>query len=289
MAVPLVALDAILTALLALALALLIVAILRSLSKILGGIPGVGGWIAGKVDAMAQAITNALGAAFHGLDKLIGAAWHAMARYADQLWHQLEFTAHTLAVFGQILGNQLYSVTGLRSLVHRLEKVWHGIEHGVRDLTKAEHKLAHKVHVLEQEISKGIGEDVLPRVKTLEREITHVENKVIPDIRAGINTAETDISELAKYIADNFVTDAQLATEATAAAILAVAGLSWLRCNSNPFMNNRNACGLWGDLANLLALAVISAATLASIYELIAIAQKVTPTITQIASEALSV
>ena len=34
-------------------------------------------------------------------------------------------------------------------------------------------------------------------------------------------------------------------------------GLDWLRCKSNPFNKNKNACGLWSDLEGLLAAATL--------------------------------
>lgn len=282
-------LAALALALFCLALALAATVIVKALISSMGGVPLLGRVIGAVLSPVAHALSWAAGQLEAGVDAILGATLHSLAKVIEWTLDYYKAEASALRIVAGLVGRGIYDVSGLRSLVHRLEKVWHGIEHGVRDLTRDFHRLSHKVDVIEHELTKGIGDDVLPRLRHLERELGHVENQVIPGIRSAADAAEADVSELAKYIADNFVTDAQLATEATAAAILAAAGLSWLRCNSNPFNGNRNACGLWGDLANLLALAILDVAALASLYELIGIAQNVTPTITGLASDLLKV
>lgn len=282
-------LGALAIALLCLGLALIATLIVKSLISSMGGVPLIGRVIGGILSPVAHALSWAAGQAEQGVDSILGATLHTLAKVLEWSIDWVKAQAALGVTLASLVESLYHRTGGITGLVHFLERTWHGIEHGVRDLTRKFHGIEHRVTKIEHTVTTGIGHDLRIEVAGLKQEVTRLDNKVIPSIRSAANTAEADVSELAKYIADNFVTDAELATAATAAAILAAAGLSWLRCNSNPFMNNRNACGLWGDLANLLALVVIEAAALASIYELIKVAQKVTPTITGLASELLKV
>lgn len=248
-------LGALAIALLCLGLALIATLIVKSLISSMGGVPLIGRVIGAVLSPVAHALQWAAGQAEHGVDLILGATLHTLSKVLEWTFDYYKAQASALLQMAHIIGGQLYNVSGLRSVVTRLEKAWHGIEHGVRDLHREVTKLEHKVNVIDHEISKGIGDDVLPRLRHLEREIGHVENKVIPGIRSAADAAEADVSELAKYIADNFVTDAELVTEATVAALLTAGGLSWLRCNSNPFNGNKQACGLWSILERVLGLA----------------------------------
>lgn len=254
---PLIALDLLVVVLWVIAIALLISVIMGYVSGVLHGLPFPINQLAGPVDSLARGISNVCGKAIHLAEAAVGAAWHALARYLDTLWHTIEANAHIAALLAEEIGGQLAHVTGLSSLVHRLEKAWHGIEHGIKSLTREWHGIDRRVAKLERELAKGIGNDVRSQVKALEREFHRVTTKTIPAIESGVTTAENEVTQLSDYIANNFVTEAELATAATAATILAAGGLSWLRCNSNPFSNNHGACGLWSQLAKLLPLGVL--------------------------------
>lgn len=282
-------LGALVLALFCLALAVAATIIVKALIDSMGGVPVIGKVIAAILNPVVHALSWAAGQLEHGVDAILGATFSTLSKVLEWTFDLYKEQAAALLQIAHLVGGQLYHLTGLNSLVHRLEKVWHGIEHGIKTLTREYHGIDRRVHKLERELARGIGHDLRIQVAGLEKEVGHLEHKVIPAIESGVTAGEQDVSQLAKYIADNFVSNAELATEATAAAILAVAGLSWLRCNSNPFNNNKNACGLWGTLANLLALAVLDLAALASLYELIGKAQKVTPTVAGIASDLLKV
>lgn len=236
------------------ALALAITYLLRHIADTVRGIRIVGGYIADKIDGMAQALSNAAGSLENGVDKLIGASWHALARYTDDLWHAIAAQSQALLVLGQHIGSHVYNVTGLRSLVHHLERVWNGIEHGVKTLTRTVHRLGRRIARLEHDLAHGIGADVLPRIRSLDRALGRVEHKTIPALRGEVATLEGDVTALGEYIRANFLSNATEAVTAAVAVALAALGLGGLRCNTLGNMMKRRGCGLWGDLESILGL-----------------------------------
>lgn len=272
-----------------LALALVIADLAFAVYLIVENLPFPLNKLAPAVKAISQAITNACGKVESGIDKLIGAAWHQSARQMDRLWHEIEHHALNIYQASSVVHSHAVAINELAAKWRSERAVAKARGGRIAHIEHELHGIDRKVREIEHELSKGIGEDVLPKIKSLDRELTKIEQQVIPGIRSAADTAEGEVTALGRYIADNLVTKADIATEATAAAVLTAAGLNWLRCNSNPFMNNRGACGLWGDLANLLALAAVDIAALASLYELVGIAQDVTPTVTKLASDILKV
>ena len=252
--VPLVALDVLVLVLWTIAAALAIALIMREIGNIMAAIPVVGGYLARAVGSIANAVSTAVGFIEKGIDHLIGAAWHLLARYMDTLWHQIETQSGILAQFGQIVGNELYKVTGLRSLVHRLEQAWHGIEHGVKTLTREFNGIEHRVKTLERQLVKGIGHDLRIQVAGLENELTHIERRVIPGLRHGIKTAEGEVTQLEQFIkalpgVRYFDWAAGIVTAAIGAEIF-----NLFKC-SNLLNSARNrGCGLWNGLEDLLGL-----------------------------------
>lgn len=231
-------------------------ALLGGIVSFLESIPVIGHGLAGPFKAVEQVVTNACGLIVAKCEALVGASFHVFARFTDWLWRDMVAQATALLHVAKLVGNGVYSITGLRTLVHRLEKVWHGIEHGVKTLTKRVHGIDRRLHRLERELAAGIGNDVRVRVAGLEHELHKLTTKTIPRIKKEAQTAEADITALGKYIADHYVSNATTDIEAAVAVGLAALGLGGLRCNSNPWKDNPNPCGLWGDLADLLGLAL---------------------------------
>lgn len=252
--VPLVALDVLVLVLWTIAAALAIALIMREIGNILAVIPVVGGYLARAAGAIGNAVSTAVGFIERGIDHLIGAAWHLLARYMDELWHQIETQSGLMAQFGQIIGNELYKVTGLRSLVHRLEQAWHGIEHGVKTLTREFNGIEHRVKTLERQLVKGIGHDLRIQVAGLENEVTHLERRVIPDVRRGIRTAEGEVTQLEQFIkALPGVRYGEWAAGIVAAGLGAEL-LNLFKCPT--FLNKTlgRGCGLWNALEDILGL-----------------------------------
>jgi hypothetical protein len=231
-------------------------ALLGPIVSVLESIPIIGGKLAAPLKATGQAVANACGALISKCEALVGSSFHVLARLMDWLWKQTVGEAAALLHVAKLVGNGIYSVSGLRAAVHRLERVWHGIEHGVKSLERRWHGIEHRVHRLEHELAAGIGNDVRVEVGKLDRELHRLRTRVIPKIESEAQAAEADVAALGKYVRDHYLANTEAELEAAVAIGLAALGLGGLRCNSNPWKNNKSACGLWGDLSDLLGLAL---------------------------------
>lgn len=273
-ALPLVALDVLVIALWTIAAALAIALIMDKLAAILSGVPAVGGWLAGHVRGMAQAITNACGHLLGGIDHLIGAAWSALSHYLNTMFSQ--FVAHSalIAHLAELVAGGLYRVTGLRAIVHRLDKAVHVVLHRFTTMGREIYRLGRRVKTLEREIGKGIGHDLRIHIKALERWEKAAKAQLESDAQAITETIPAEIGQIKDWLGIRSGINYKTWAAALATALLASIGLGGLRCNSNPFKNNPNACGLWGDLADILGL-VVAAELALNFDELVHSAQEV--------------
>lgn len=253
---PLVALGTLTLVLWVIATATAIAVVVGYITGWLQGLPFPLNKMAAVTQALAEAVTAACGKLESGVDGLIGAAWHSLARLTDALWEEIEAHSGVLARYGGTLGKLIDLALHLKSYAtHAAHSLAAGIGN-VRALSRALTHLERRVKVLEHDVAHGIGEDVLPRVKSLDRELHHLEHKVIPKIRQEAQAAEGDVTALGQYVRDHYLANTTDAIEGAVAVGLAALGLSGLRCESNPWKNNPNACGLWGDLSDLLGLAL---------------------------------
>ena len=250
-------------------------ALLGPLIRFVSYLPWIGGALGGLLRTVEQAVANACGSIESGCDQLLGASWHLTARYLDRLWNVITGTPTALLHVARVVGGHVYSVSGLKSLVHYLTRLEHVTAARIRPLVRRLDHLLHRVHALEHDIAKGIGEDVLPRIRSLDRELHRLETKTIPRIEAEARTAEQDVTALGEYVRAHYLTNTAADIEAAVAIGLAALGLGGLRCNSNPFKDNPNACGLWNDLSALLGLAAITLGAL-NLEELVHMMQGVT-------------
>jgi len=260
--VPLVALDVLVVVLWTIAAALAIALIMNKLSAILDGVPWVGGKLSSAAKSMAQAISNAAGTLEAGIDHLIGGAWHALSRYIDSLWHQLTTQAHLIALLAHLVGRLVHDVVGMRHLVHGASRALHVVLHRFVVIGHELDRLGHRVKVLERDFSRGIGHDLRIRIKALEKEYTRLRDTVIPNVRGIAQEAEQGVTDLRKWVTDNVPLVGTAAFAGAVAWALGHLGLSWLRCNSNPFNRSKNPCGLWSELDDLLGLAVLTVGAL---------------------------
>ena len=254
----LVPLSPLLVALFCLGLAAVLTILALAIANVLADAPSVLGWLGQHVAAFVQSIANKLGQAFAGVDHLIGAAIHLAARYLDGLWHEIRSHAQLLAEVASGLALVAGAIHGVRVLARAIEKRWHGIEHGVRELTKAWHGIEHRVHALEKRLAHGIGNDVRSAVKDLRREVYRVEKpaiKALRDAEAATAGEVSNLYEWAKGKADLI----GVGTFATAVALaLSKLGLDLFKCNEAKNIYNKRGCGLWGELDDLLGLALLT-------------------------------
>lgn len=249
-------------AILCLALATIITVLMVNVMNSLGGLPVIGGKLAGLARSVAATITRVCSAALSGIEALIGGTFHRCATFLDRTWHLIAETPNVVAHLARVVGDGVYRVSGLRAAVHYLERIAHFALHKFGVIERELHGIEHGIKTLERELGKGIGEDVLPRLNSLDRELAKLRNKVIPGVKDIAEGAETDAqAALGKIEAIPYPTSAKSWGEAIAAGLTAL-GLGWLSCRSNPFNRNPNACGALGDLGDLLGLIVAIEAAL---------------------------
>lgn len=237
------------------ALTLVAVAIIKGLFRPLTGLPlGIGSVIGGLLDTATQALTNFVGLAVQGAEKIVGLSFHEMARLVDWIGSEIVKHAVVLEQLATLVGRQLYSVTGLRALVNDLTRTWHGIEQGVRTLTKEYHGIEGRLRTLERDLAKGIGHDLRVSIRALDKELAHVENSTIPAIREAEQSAAASIDNLYAWARGKA---ALIGVGTFAYAISVAIGVNaWkmIRCAGFGNFWNTRKCGLWSDLEGLLAL-----------------------------------
>ena len=251
---PLLGLDVLTVALWCIATALAIALVLDKLSAILAGVPWVGGKLSDAVKSMASAIANAAGTLEHGIDSIVGAAWHALSRYVDKLLNQ--FVAHSALIvhLAELVGNGLYSVSGLRALVRSVSHVAHAAYAQGRTIERQFRGIEHRVKSLEHTVGAGIGDDVRSQVHGLERTVHGLEKSVIPGLRQGIDTAEGEVTDLERWLGVKAGLSNLDWSKGLVAAALAALGLGGLSCSTLGGLLGRRGCGLWQGLEDVLGL-----------------------------------
>ena len=246
--------DALVTLAMAALATYIVIGIFKLLEAALGSVPILGPFLNSAARSVAQELTNLLGTFERGIDKAIGASWHLLAESADWVWRETKHQAEAilqastlvaaLAAAYQLIHRELRDLTkGLGDLPHNIGARLRALEHGIEADAKSISGLQHIVN-----------KDVLPEIRSLDRELTQVETQTIPAIRSIANTAENDVTALRKWVTLNFPA---IGTEAFAGAVaiaLAALGLSGLRCSSLLNSLRNRGCGLWQGLEDLLGL-----------------------------------
>lgn len=243
-------------ALLCLGLALLALAIVKALFGPLGGLPLVGGAIRSAENTIVQALTDALGLAFQATDALMGGTLHHLARLWDWLWNELKANASFLAGIAPLIALIVKEAQGISSLVHRLTRTNTHSDARLKAVTKELGRLERREKALERDLARGIGEDVLPRIRALDREIAKIRTQTIPAIEAADAQAESAISNLYEW-AKGKASLLGVGTFAYAvAAAIGLDALRALRCPSFLSSFTNRGCGLWNGLESLLGWVV---------------------------------
>jgi hypothetical protein len=233
---------------------IIVTALFEFLIKALKAI-GLGGTVTDWLASIEQGITSALGTAEHKIDAAIGWQWHKLAESMQWAWREIKGHADTLLAIAAWIPFLSYAVAAVRALAHRTAHQNAAVAPRVKTLEREYRGIEHKLKQIERDISKGIGADVLPRIKTLEREVATVEGQTIPAIRSAEAADSLSIGNLWHWVKRNVAVPGTAVFTGAVAVALGALGLGWLRCNSNPFNNNKKACGLWGDFAALMGLA----------------------------------
>ena len=231
-------------------------------------VPYVSAAISGALGAVEQAISDALGSVEHGIDQLMGSSWHRLAELNMWLWR--EFTAHTTIgwLTAQIVSEVVHAYHYLRGQVHDLTHSHTATSARVKSLEKEYRGIEHKVKQLERDLSHGIGNDVLPRLKALEREAGRIENVELPAAVAAQDQAQSAIDNLYAWAKGKAALVGVGTFALAVSAALDAIGLSGLKCPS--FLNSlkNRGCGLWNGLEDMLGL-FVDVALIASICDVL--------------------
>ena len=263
-------LDVLMVALGALIVCLLVVAFAKAFfgvsGTLLGKLPVVGGWLDASAHRIEQRITTVFGGFAAKMWAVVGASWHSMARMIDKAAHELAAHAGLLATIARLIpgGQLLYQAWRelqlLRALFRRLA-------HGIDGVT---HRIGQRLHGVEH----GIGADVLPRIRTLEREVTRDFNQERARARTAEHALGREITNLWKWTRKHSLVAGTAAFATAVAAALSALGLDWIRCPTAKNVFKKRGCNMWSDLDGLLT-AALAVATAMSLVELAKAEQEV--------------
>lgn len=238
------------------AIALAISVILGYVAGVLHGLPYPINHLAGPVNGLAKGISNVAYGAIKTSEKVVGASFHLLAQFWDKLWNEVKSHAVAIAEAATLIGLLVNAYHALKALVHHLQHAGTAVGAGIKTLEREYHGIEHRVKTLERAVGGGIGADVLPRIKTLEREVAHVEGKVIPAVEGAETALQHDVTALGEYIRSNFLSSATDAVTAAVAVALGALGLGGLRCNNFKSLLGKYACGLGSLLDDLLGIMI---------------------------------
>lgn len=217
-----------------------------TLSGAFGWIPYLGRVISSPIKAIEHKVTSFLGGQEKDLDRAMAQRIHTLARLLDQLWHNLELLAANIILLGA-----LATAGAVHYLIHPLERWVRGV---IRKVEEEIHQLERGLHGATVVIRKTITHVIYPQIRGAVVAVPRYIHRDLLTIRKeALHAEHTATRALRKVESIPFPKHAKTWPAAVALALPAL-GLDWLRCNSNPFKNNPNACGLWNDLKSLLGL-----------------------------------
>lgn len=232
----------------------------------LGKIPVLGGWINSGIRDVERKIVATMSGAAQSVDEKLGAALHELGRIIDWVGREIARHANLLELIAGLLAGTA-GVGFVAAAVGRLLGRLHALE------ANAEHAIS-RVFGNEQRVARGIGNDVLPRIRSLDREISRVLEPEIAGLRAGERALEHGAIKTWDWILRHPKVAASTAFAGAVAWALARLGAGWVRC-SNWNKIGRQVCGTpTSEIEGLLGLFVAGVSVL-ELRELVKLAQSV--------------
>ena len=232
----------------------------------IGWIPFVGGWAKHRVEDIAHKIASTMAGAMGFADQRVAAAIHDAARLSDWIGREIASHSDQLVALAQLLTGQLPTSFLLKEL-HRLT---HLGDQGAQALRGIGQDVIPRIKTVE----RGIGADVKPHLRALDRELGRIEGKVIPGLAGELHGLEHGALDLWKWVLRHPRTAATTAFAGAVAWALAHLGVSWIRCN-NWRKIGKQVCGTPArDIEGLLGL-IAGAFTIADFRDLVKAAQKI--------------
>lgn len=254
----------------ALALCLLCVYLAKAL---FGTAEGAVGWIPlfGKIatrslTSIEQKIVSFMSQAAASSDAKMGAALHELARVIDWIGEEINRHANLIEMLAGIVAG----TAGLSALYRAIAQL---LRHSKAAQATATHALKTAI-ALPRTIRHGIGEDVLPRVKSLERTVGGVIAHDLPGIRAGERTLGRGIDSLWKWTHRHTLLAGTLTFTAAVGAALARLGAGWTRCNNWNRIGRSVCASPLTDIEAIVGL-LATGVVVADFRELVELAQSV--------------
>lgn len=219
-------------------------------SHTIGKLPIIGGWIDAEGQKIQNKIVNLFGGYAANIEGRIGTAWHSVARLVDWLGREIHAHAALLALLAQnapglqAFGNALKQILALDKRVKQAQADAVGIGHDVFPRIKT--------------VERGIGNDVLPLLRSLDREIGRVVTKDTAALWHRTGALEADYHRLLRWMRTRTRTVVDKAFVGAVAIALARLGLGWLRCPSLGKLGKRIGCGGFGLLDELFAASFVA-------------------------------
>ena len=251
-------LDILVAGVLALGFCLLVVVVTKAFfgvtGTLLGKLPVIGGWIDSTAHSIEQRITHTFGGYIVAIEGIIGAAWHSTARLFDHLGREIASHANLLALIADLLSGKVG--------VHDFVTFWHDLQRLIHGASRQVQATIHRVEALAHRLEHGIGADVLPRIRSLDRRLDHVIDHDIAGLRSRARVLEREYEHLNKWIRSHPWTVVTGAFVGAVAVALSRLGLDWIRCPTAKNVFNKRGCNMWSDLDGLLTAALAVAATM---------------------------
>jgi hypothetical protein len=188
----------------------------------LGKLPVIGGWINSGIHSVEQRVVHVMSAAAAGAQSIAGAALHTLAREVDWIGREIRNHSNLLALLATLsLGAA--QPWELQLLVRELRKLIRG------NAGTASHAI-HRLGNVEKRLEHGIGEDVLPRIRGVEREIDRVLDHDIASLRRRARTLDREYERLWKWTRVNTRAWGTLAFAGAVAFALSRLKVGWIRC-----------------------------------------------------------
>lgn len=223
-------------------------ALLGAAGGAVGWIPLVGGFVKTEIEKVAQKITHVMGGAMGYADQHVAAAIHDTARLVDWVGREIASHANILLMVAQALTGQL-PVSYIVGEIHRLT---HLGDQGAQALRGIGQDVLPRIKAVE----RGIGSDVLPHLHVLDREIGRVIAHDVPLLRDQVRGLEDGAINTFRWIRTHPLSAATAAFVAAVAYALARLGGTWIRCK-NWNRIGKHVCGLPTNLIeDLLGLSL---------------------------------
>lgn len=254
----------------AFALCLLCVYLAKALfgaaNSAVGWIPYFGKVATRSLTSIEHKIVSFMSEAAASADAKMGAAFHQLARVIDWLGEEIERHANLI----ELLAGLLAGTAGIALVQRAISNL---LRHSQTAQATATHAFRTVIHV-QRTIRVGIGHDVLPRIKSLEREMGDVIAHDLPGIRAGERTLGREIGNLWKWTHRHTLLVGSAAFVGAVGWALARLGAGWTRCNNWNKIGKQVCATPASDIESLLALFAGTLA-LADFRELVKAAQAV--------------